>query len=160
MSTQSKKSEEIVRQYAEGLRTMDLSKIAFILAPDFKFTYRLGNIWSGHGITTDVRYIGHLYKTFTSMKNEGVTEIKIGFCELEHKRAKHLSIKLYPPHDKRILFPMDFQLIEQARGRLPLGEAILLPLAKEGLLHKVECFNEISQFIEYHKGKVLSESVE
>jgi len=46
MSSQSKKSEEIVRQYAEGLRTLDLSKIAFILAPEFKFTYRLANILS------------------------------------------------------------------------------------------------------------------
>lgn len=93
------------------------------------------------------------------MKSEGTTEIKTGFCELEHDGAKFLSIKLFPPHDRRILFPMDTQLREESRAPLPLGEAVLLPLAKEGLLHKVECFNGTTQFLEYHSGKVLSESI-
>jgi hypothetical protein len=159
MSTQSRKSEEIVRQFAEGLSALDLSKIAFILAPEFKFCYRLDRTSSGHGITTDVRYIGHLYRTFTEMKNEGITEIKTGFCELEHQGAKYLSIKLFPPHDRRILFPMDTQLREEKKAPLPLGDAVLLPRGKEGLLHKVECFNGTKQFLEYHKGKVLNESV-
>ena len=159
MSTQSKKSEEIVRQYAEGLGTLDLSKIAFTLAPDFKFCYRLDHVWSGHGITTDIRYTGHLYKTFTAMKLEGVSEIKTGFCELEYHGVNFLSIKLFPPHDRRILFPMDYQIFEQARALMPLGEAVLLPQIKEGLLCKVECFNGVKQFLEYHKGRVLSESV-
>src|ERR1017187_3342973 len=159
MSTQSKKSEEVVRQYAEGVSTLDLSKIATILAPEFKFSYRLDHIWSGHGITTDVRYIGHLYKTFTAMKSEGVTEIKTGFCELEYQGVKFLSIKLFPPHDRRILFPGDFVCVEQSRARLPMGEAILFPRVKEGLLHKVECFGEFRQFTEYHRGKVLSDFV-
>ena len=111
MSTQSKKSEEVVKQFAEGLSTLDLSKIAPILAPEFKFCYRLSHVLSGHGITTDVRYIGHLYRTFTAMKAEGITEIKTGFCELEFEGAKFLSIKLSPPHDRRILFPMEEQII-------------------------------------------------
>jgi hypothetical protein len=159
MSTQSKKSEEIVRQYAEGLRTLDLSKIAFIFERDFRFCYRLGNVWKGHGITTDVRYIGHLYKTFAAMKMEGIHEIKTGFCELEYHEAKFLSVKLFPPHDRRILFPMDNQLFEEARAPMPLGEAVLLPQVKEGLLCKIECFNGTKQFLEYHHGKVLNESI-
>ena len=159
MSTQSKKSEEIVRQYADGLSTLDLDKIVPILAPEFKFCYRLGNIWSGHGITTDVRYIGHLYRTFTEMKAEGVTAVKTGFCELEYHEARFLSIKLSPPHDRKILFPMDFQIFNRSRAITPVGEAILLPWVKEGFLHKIECFNGFKQFMEYHRGKVLSESV-
>ena len=159
MSTQSKKSEEIVRQFAEGLRTLDLSKIAFILAPEFKFTYRLAHILSGHGITTDVRYIGHMYKTFLEMKSEGITEIKTGFCELEHDGAKFLSIKLFPPHDRRILFPMDEQIISRGQAPKPAGEAILFAKAKEGFLHKIECYNGFDQFVAYQRGKVLSESV-
>jgi hypothetical protein len=159
MSSQSKKSEEIVRQYAEGLRTLDLSKIAFILAPEFKFTYRLAYILSGHGLTTDVRYIGHMYRTFYEMKNEGVTEIKTGFCELEHEGAKFLSIKLFPPHDRRILFPMDEQVFSRGMAPSPEGEAILFGKAKEGFLHKIECYNGFDQFLGYRRGKVLSESV-
>ena len=159
MSSQSKKSEEIVRQYAEGLRTLDLSKIAFILAPEFKFTYRLAYILSGHGITTDVRYIGHMYRTFYEMKNEGVTEIKTGFCELEHEGAKFLSIKLFPPHDRRILFPMDEQVFSRGMAPSPESEAILFAKAKEGFLHKIECYNGFDQFLGYRRGKVLSESV-
>ena len=159
MSTQSRKSEEIVRQFAEGLSTLDLSKIAFILAPEFKFTYRLSHILSGHGITTDVRYIGHMYRTFLEMKNEGVTEIKTGFCELEHEGAKFLSIKLSPPHDRRILFPMDDQIISRGQGQTPVGDAILFAKAKEGFLHKIECYNGFDQFFEYRRGKVLSESL-
>jgi hypothetical protein len=159
MSSQSKKSEEIVRQYAEGLRTLDLSKIAFILAPEFKFTYRLAYILSGHGLTTDVRYIGHMYRTFYEMKNEGVTEIKTGFCELEHEGAKFLSIKLFPPHDRRILFPMDEQVFSRGMAPSPEGEAILFAKAKEGFLHKIECYNGFDQFLGYRRGKVLSESV-
>src|ERR1035441_8548282 len=115
MSTQSRKSEEIVRQFAEGLRTLDLAKIVSVLAPEFKFCYRLLHIWSGHGITTDVRYIGHMYRTFTAMKAEGITEIKTGLCELEHQDARYLSIKLFPPHDRRILFPMDEQIISRGQ---------------------------------------------
>ena len=159
MSTQSKKSEEIVRQYAEGLRTLDLSKIAFLLAPEFKFTYRLAYILNGHGITTDARYVGHMYKTFIEMKNEGITEIKTGFCELEHEGAKFLSIKLFPPHDRRILFPMDYQAFSWGLAPIPLGEAILFAKAKEGFLHKIECYNGFNQFLQYRGGKVLSESV-
>ena len=159
MSTQSRKSEEIVRQFAEGLNTLDLSIIAFILAPEFKFCYRLAHTWSGHGIITDVRYIGHLYRTFAEMKNEGITEIKTGFCELEHEGAKFLSIKLFPPHDRRILFPMDGQIISRGQGQTPVGDAILFAKAKEGFLHKIECYNGFSQFLEYRRGKVLSESV-
>ena len=159
MSTQSRKSEEVVRQFADGLRTLDLAKIAPILAPEFKFCYRLYHIWSGHGITTDVRYIGHMYRTFTAMKAEGITEIKTGFCELEYQDAKYLSIKLFPPHDRRILFPMDEQIISRGQAPIPLGEAILFAKAKEGFLHKIECFNGFDQFLKYHKGKVLSECV-
>ncbi len=159
MSTQSKKSEEVVKQFAEGLSTLDLSKIAPILAPEFKFCYRLSHVLSGHGITTDVRYIGHLYRTFTAMKAEGITEIKTGFCELEYQDAKYLSIKLFPPHDRRILFPMDEHIISRGQAPIPLGEAILFAKAKEGFLHKIECFNGFDQFLKYHKGKVLSECV-
>ena len=159
MSTQSRKSEEIVRQFAEGLRTLDLSKIAPILAPEFKFCYRLSHILSGHGITTDVRYIGRLYRTFSPMKAESITEIKTGLCELEYQDAKHLSIKLFPPHDRRILFPMDEQIISMGQAPTPAGEAILFAKAKEGFLHKIECYNGFDQFVAYQRGKVLRESV-
>ena len=159
MSTQSRKSEEIVRQFAEGLNTLDLSKIAFILAPEFKFCYRLSHVLSGHGITTDVRYIGHLYRTFTAMKAEGITEIKTGFCELEFEGAKFLSIKLSPPHDRRILFPMEEQIISRGQGPTPVGDAILFAKAKEGFLHKIECYNGFDQFLRYQRGKVLSEFI-
>lgn len=100
-----------------------------------------------------------MYKTFTAMKAEGVTEIKTGFCELEYEGAKFLSIKLFPPHDRRILFPMDEQIISRGQAPTPIGEAILFAKAKEGFLHKIECYNGFKQFVEYQRGKVLSESL-
>ena len=124
MSTQSEKSEQVVRQYAKALETMDLKPIAFMLHPEFKFVYRIAQ-GKGHGIRTDVRYIGHLYKTFEAMKEEGLS-IKTDFFYSDIDKEKILCIKLLPPHDRRIIYPMDFQIADWARNpRVPQGEVFL-----------------------------------
>ena len=79
------------------------------------------------------------------MKKEGLS-IKTELFNLEIDGVEYLSIKLMPPHDRRIIFPMDYQLIEKARATLPLGEVFLLPRVKNGLLCKVECYSSISEF--------------
>ncbi len=148
MSTESNKAEEIVKQYALGLSTMNLDLIVPILYPEFKFVYRTGYNNMGHGITTDVRYIGILYKVFSEMRNEGLS-IDSDFCYLEREGSKYLSVKLLPPHDRRIIFPMEYQIIESAINRVPEGEVYLLPRVKNGLLCKVECYCTLSELAQF-----------
>src|ERR1035437_740743 len=137
-SKEAKTSEEIVMQYSLALNIMDLQPIVPLLDKDFKFVYRV-NHDMGHGIKTDVRYIGHLYKTFLEMKNEGLS-IKTELCYLENEGAIYLSIKLLPPHDRRIIFPMDYQIHQTVRSFIPATEVYFLPRIKNGLLCKVECY--------------------
>ena len=153
MSTKSQKSEDVVRQYALGLSTLNLELIADILHPEFKFVYRLSNnsAGSGHGIRTDVRYIGHLYKTFLAMKKEGLS-IKTDFFYTDIDGEKILCIKLLPPHDRRVIFPMDTQIREDARNYLPVGDVFMLPRVKHGLLCKIECYTSIESFNGYVAG--------
>ncbi len=144
MSTESKKAEEIVRQYALGLSTLDLEQIAFILHPEFKFVYRIKN-GMGHGIRTDIRYIGHLFKTFLAMKREGLS-IRTDFFYYDVDNSKVLCIKILPLHDRRIIFPMDNQLIQDVRNDIPTGDVFMLPRIKNGLLAKIECYTSMDSF--------------
>ena len=154
MSAASKKSEEVVRQFAQGLSTLDLEMIAFLLRPEFKFIYQIAD-YSGHGITTDIRFIGHLFKTFTRMKQQGITSIKTDFCDLEIDEAKYLGIRLLPPHEPQILFPMYEQKMKSMEHRLPKGEAILIPTIKDGLLHKMRCCTSLREAKFWGKTNVL-----
>lgn len=138
MSSQSKEAEEVVKQYARGLEYLDLSLIAPILHEEFKFVYRLIN-GRGHGIRTDVRYIGHLFKTFEEMKSENLS-IKTDFATVQINGENLLCIKLLPPHDRRIIFPMDYQIREDVRNSIPEREVFLIPRVKNKLLCKVECY--------------------
>jgi hypothetical protein len=54
---------------------------------------------------------------------------------------------------------MGDQIISRGQGQTPVGDAILFAKAKEGFLHKIECYNGFNQFLEYRRGKVLSESL-
>jgi hypothetical protein len=54
---------------------------------------------------------------------------------------------------------MDEQVFSRGMAPSPEGEAILFGKAKEGFLHKIECYNGFDQFLGYRRGKVLSESV-
>jgi hypothetical protein len=125
-------SEEVVKKYALGLQNLDLELIASILHPEFKFVYRIGN-GMGHGIRTDIRYIGHMFKTFASMRNEGLT-IKTEFCNISVEGVKYLGIRLLPPHDRRVVFPMYLQ------EPLQQSEMIMMLRVKNGQLCKIECY--------------------
>jgi len=103
--------QDIIKHYALGLKLRDLKHIYTLLHPQFNFTYPLGKNM-GHGIRTDIRYIGHMYKTLNAMKMEGC-EIKTGFCNVEVGNVKNLCIKLHPPHDRRIIYPMDDHFPEE-----------------------------------------------
>ena len=151
MGLRSNKSEEVVRQYALALNTLDLKPIVHLLHPEFKFVYRMLN-GSGHGIRTDVRYIGHLYKTFEAMKADGITEIKTDFFYSDIDGEKILCIKLLPPHSREIIFPMDFQLIDEVKNKIPLTDVCLLPRVIKGLLCKVECYQSMQAFNSYVEG--------
>ena len=158
METQSKEaktSEEIVVQYALALSTMDLQPIIPFIDKDFKFVYRVKHDM-GHGIKTDVRYIGHIYKTFLEMKREGLS-IKTELCYLENEGAIYLSIKLQPPHDRRIIFPMDFRVHQTVRNFIPDTEVYFLPRIKKGLLCKVECYASIYELKRFNikVGKIM-----
>lgn len=135
MTKQNKISEECVRQYAKGLNTFDLDLIVPILHPAFKFTYDTWVI--GHGITTDVRYIGHLYKTFLAMKKEGCI-IKTDFFHATIEGEKMLGITIQPPHVREFIYPMDYELTEDARCRLPVGDVYLLPRVRNGMICKIQ----------------------
>ncbi len=143
MSKESKEAEKIIRQYGQGLSTLDLELIAPILHPEFKFIYQY--LRGGHGIRTDVRYIGHLFKTFVALKKEGKS-IKVEYCTVVVENVKYLSILIPPLADRRIIYPMEEQLIESVRGFLPKGKALLFCKVQNGLLIKVECFTEQSDF--------------
>jgi len=170
MTAKSELSEVVVRQYAKGLSELNLDLIAPILHPEFKFVYRIANTGirivahpelldavtalndRGHGIRTDVRYIGHLYKTFLAMKNEGVTSIMIDYFYSDIDGEKILCIKLLPPHDRRIIYPMDDQLKESFRGNVPKGDVYMLPRVKHGQLCKIECYDSLEAFKSHVKG--------
>jgi hypothetical protein len=106
---------------------------------------RLRNPGIGHGIRTDVRYIGHLYKTFLAMKKEGHT-IKTDFFYPKIDGTYMIGIKLLPPHYRGIIFPMDYQAREELRSVLPTGDVFLLPRVKHGLLCKIECYTSMESF--------------
>jgi len=143
-ATKQKTAEEIVRQYALGLSTLDLSKFAFLLHPEFKFVYRISNDM-GHGIRTDIRYIGHMYKAFYEMKEQGLS-IKTDFCSVEVENVKSFCIKLLPPTYRPIIFPMDFQIKESFRRPVLNGEVLLIPRIENGLLCKVSCYTNERDF--------------
>lgn len=130
-------AKEVVLKYALTLQTQNLEHIVSLLHPEFKFVYRLG--CSGHGIRTNIRYIGHLYKTFVSMKKEGLS-INPKICIATVEDLDYISILLEPPHDRRIIFPMDERIIPSARNYTPDEEVILYSRVKHGLLCKVECY--------------------
>jgi hypothetical protein len=125
---------------------LDLEKIAFILHPEFKFVYWIN--YSGNGIRTDIRYIGHLYKTFVSMKKEGLS-IKTEFCYLTVDNVKYMGIKLLPPQDMRIILPMYglYHTISPSfKELLEQTDELLLTKVKNGLLCKIESY-AVPEFI-------------
>jgi hypothetical protein len=130
-------AERVVKQYAYGLSTLDLDLIVSILDAEFKYVYRTGG--RGHGISTDVKYIGHLYKTFAMMRMKYLT-IHNDLCYLKYKGVNFLSIKLLPPHERSIIHPMEYQINEKERGGLPEQPVYLLPRVKSDLLCKIECY--------------------
>jgi hypothetical protein len=166
MRTKIEIAEAIVRQYAQGLRELDLSLIADILHPEFKFVYRMGGSWAkiiahpdrmveairrvgvdkGYGIRTDIRYVGHLYRTFLAMKKDGVISINTDFFHTDIDGEQILCIKLLPPHDRRMIYPMDEYLREELRRTPPTGEVCMLPRVMHGLLCKIECYDSMEAF--------------
>jgi hypothetical protein len=171
MSKQREVAEKIVRQYAKGLSTFDLDLIAPILHAGFKFVYRIGgngvriiahpsrlreamsrNRDMGYGIKTDIRYIGHLYKVFLELKKQGVSKINTDFFYSEIDNEQILCIKLIPPHYRGIVYPMDYQLREDVRRNLPVGDAFILPRIKHGMLCKIECYDSMEAFNDHVDG--------
>jgi len=167
MSRQREIAEAVVRQYARGLSKLNLDLIVPILHPQFRFVYRIAMHevviiaptermfdlqeahGRGYGVKSNIRYIGHLYLTFFEMRKKGITSISTDFFYFEIDGEQILCIRLLPPHDRRIVFPMDTDIREEMRAELPAGEAFLLPRVKHGMLCKVECYPSMRSF-NYH----------
>jgi hypothetical protein len=153
-SIEAEEAVKVAKQYALGLSTMNLDLIVPVLDTEFKYVYKIG--YRGHGISTDVRYIGHLYKVFSFMKNTGLS-IKTDYCCLEYKGVKFLSIKLLPPHFKSFVHPMEYQLNENLRAILPEQAVYLLPRVKNGLLCKIECYTASELY--YYRIELLENEI-
>lgn len=151
MSADSKKSEAVVKQFAQGLQNLDLEFIAFLLHPEFKFVYRIDTC-RGHGIRTDIRYIGHLYKTFLSMKKEGLS-IKTEFCYITIDGVKYFSIILLPPHDRRIVFPMYER--EGCINHVQESKMIMIIKVRHEQIYKIECYTPPE--FEHRVGGIISQ---
>jgi len=143
MITQNNKSGAIVRQYARALTELDVDLIRPVLHPKFKFVYRIKD---NEEHTVSIRkYISHLSGTFPAMRAEEVS-IQTEFFSMKINQQERLCIWLLPSHDRRIIYPLDSELAEEAR--LPVTETkfIMLPKLKDGLLYKIECYNTVGYF--------------
>jgi len=130
--------EAIVRQFALGLQKQDLELITDIIDPELRFLYRIG--YNGHGITTDIRFIGHLYKTFHSMKKKGIG-INMKFCYVIKSNVRYLAIMLLPPLDMSIVFPAFNQLSDLEKEYYSKQERIMMFTFRNDLICKIVCLN-------------------
>ncbi|MEY2828234.1 MAG: hypothetical protein RIQ33_92 [Bacteroidota bacterium] len=90
------------QQYAKALNTLDVEPIAFLLQDDFKFIFPLSK-GTKDGITTDIRYVGYLYKTFSEMRKEGVF-VKAEVRHFMYEATVVPCIVLLPPQDVRLIY--------------------------------------------------------
>jgi hypothetical protein len=146
-----KKSDEIVKQFALGLQKLDLELIVFILHPELRFLYRIG--YFGYGITTNIRYIGHLYKTFLSMKKGGIS-IKMEFCYIIKNDFRLLGIKILPPHDSRIIYPNVEQMNCEEKDHLPKAEMAMRFTTKNELICRIKCL-EVYKYNNKDEGFIM-----
>jgi hypothetical protein len=131
MKYTKEQEENLVQQYANALSSLNIGIITLWIHPRFKYIYHINN-GMRNGLTSDLRYIGHMFKTFFEMK-PFQQKINVAHCYIERDGILTFSIKLLPPHDRRIIFPLDDQLTENARNPLPDGEVYLLPKIKDNV---------------------------
>ena len=78
--------EKLIRAYAEGLNTLSIEPLMDIFHPEFMVEY----------LRTDLRYIGHLAKTFVIMKLEGKT-LNAEFDWMKTGTYRFPIVRLHPP---------------------------------------------------------------
>jgi hypothetical protein len=99
-------AEFIAQQYAKALNTLDVEPIAFLLDKNFKFIFPVASDRRS-GITTDIRYIGQLYKSFAELKKEGIA-VKAEVRHFMYEDRVVPCVVLLPPQEVKIIYPITY----------------------------------------------------
>lgn len=90
---------QIVRSFVLALNSLDIEPIIQHIHTEFMFKW-----YDNLGVRGELRFIGHLTKAFSEIKNEGGS-VNAEFIWLEVGGYRFPSIKLLPAVDKRIIYP-------------------------------------------------------